>query len=339
MSALHVDHARCVHARSVKASCRACVEACPTSAITLAGERQAVHVDLESCTTCGLCVAACPTEVFDVGRQALPEGTELKCGGPLPCVGALSVEDLVQLGLSGPRTIIAAAGCIHGRTGHRAERIAEANAVLSALGARHTLTWREEGPPGPPFVKPPKEAVPPRRQFFRMLTPKVDSGPTAITPPDKLDPARVRAQLVPERRKRTLAAIPSGAAPKVATLPDSSFTSTKRIDLATCTGCMACVTACPTGALTTNRTREVVRFDGGRCVKCHLCHDVCEPAAITLAPAFELEPFLDAAPRTLVTLPMRPCAECGLPYKADGQPLCPTCRAQDAEARELQRLT
>lgn len=332
-----LDAERCVHARSVSATCRACVDACPTRAVSLVGAPQrSVRIDLEACTSCGLCQAACPTEALPGGVALEALGAELRCGQGLACVGALSAEDLVVLGLRSARTLVAAAGCIHGSTGHRRERIDEANALLRALGSEHQLTWREEGPPGRPFEKPPKPEVPPRRQFFQKLV--APEAPTTVTAPTRLEPARVRAQFPTERRKRTLAALPSSAAPKQATVPTPSFTSSKVVDEPTCTGCAACVTACPTGALTASRTREVLRFDASRCVKCHLCHDVCAPGAMRLAPALDVAAFLELAPRTLVTLKMRPCEECGQPFKANGGVWCASCSAQDAEARELQGL-
>lgn len=340
--ALTLDAERCVHARSVSASCRACVDACPTRAISLAGV--AVQIDLEACTECGLCQAACPTEALagaaDAKRDVeAPPAAELRCGQGLPCVGALSVEDLVVLGLRASRTVVAVAGCIHGVTGHRSERVDEANTLLRALGVGHELTWRAEGPPGAPFAKQQKPAVPPRRQFFQRLV-ATEVPVTTLSAPARLDPSRVRAHIVPARRKRTLAALPASAAPKLASIPAPSFTSSKVIDEASCTGCMACVTACPTGALTSTRTREVIRFDASRCVKCHLCHDVCAPGAISLAPALDVGAFLELAPRALVTLKMRPCTECGQPFKVRGEgTLCATCAAHDAEARELQGLT
>jgi formate hydrogenlyase subunit 6/NADH:ubiquinone oxidoreductase subunit I len=337
---LTLDAERCVHARSVSASCRACVDACPTRAITLTGAPQrSVRVDLEACTACGLCQAACPTEALPGGVKLDALGERIRCGEGLACVGALSVEDLVVLGLRGPHALVAAAGCTHGTTGHRQARVEEANALLRAIGSKHELAWREEGPPGAPFARPPRPEVPARRQFFQKLV-AADRASTLTAPP-RLDPSRVRAQYPTGRRKRTLAALPAAASPKVATVPTPSFTSSKVIDEATCTGCVACVTACPTGALTSTRTREVIRFDTSRCVKCHLCHDVCAPGAIHLAPALDVTAFLELAPRALVTLRMRPCEECGQPFKVrtDGGARCATCEAQDAEARELQGRT
>jgi ferredoxin len=192
-------------------------------------------------------------------------------------------------------------------------------------------------------VAPPSSAlkpVPPRRQFLGLFIPAVvPPPPQRLTLPDRLDVKRLRDTTPPARRARLLAALPTSASPKHADVPEAQigFTSSKGVDAATCTGCMACVTACPTGALTHSRLKEQLRFDGSRCVKCTLCHDVCEPRAITLSPAFHPVDFLDFAPKTLLTLRMTQCGECGALFKDEGKDpvLCARCREHDAEARGL----
>jgi ferredoxin len=342
---LSLEYERCVRPRAVTASCQACVDVCPTLAVTLEGPKRSVAISLDACTSCGLCEAVCPTSALrgavDAAAYLARAGAVVSCGDEgLPCVGALSVEALLTLGLSAARTIVAKAGCAHGSTGHRAQKVAEANALLRAMNVGHPLTWTEEGPPAPRLevAPPPPAAVPARRQFIGLFVPRaVPASPVRVTQPERLDVKALRAAVVPERRKQLMAVLPNAVSPTTAKLPGESisFASSKVIDEKTCTGCLACVTACPTGALTASRMRETIRFDASRCVKCHLCHDVCEPSAITLAEAFEVTGFLDFAPRPLVTLAMRPCSECGAPYKSDGHAMCPTCRGHDDEAREL----
>jgi ferredoxin len=337
-----ISYERCVRTRAVSSSCRACVDACPAGAITLTGPKQSVSISLDACTDCGLCQAACPTEaiaVYDVSR--LTPRRELACGDDgLPCVAALCAEDLVPLALKGPLTLVGKA-CPAGAKAHArvAATLAEVHAFLAAVGLGATLDFRDETPPAPPPVAaPPAQPIPPRRQFLGLLVPRA-LPPTRghVTQPETLDVKRLRDTTPPLRRARLLASLPPSIAPRASTT-DVRFTSSKQLDANTCTGCMACVTACPTGALTTTRLRDQVRFDASRCVKCALCHDVCEPRALTLAPAFQPADFLDFAPRTLVKLELVQCGECGASYKKDGaaQVLCARCREQDAEARELQ---
>ena len=47
-----------------------------------------------------------------------------------------------------------------------------------------------------------------------------------------------------------------------------------------CTQCGACISVCPTGALSVNRKTMVVEFDPARCVACELCVKACPPRAM-----------------------------------------------------------
>ena len=118
---LTLEYERCVRTRSVASGCRACVDVCPAGAITLAGEKQSVAVDLDACTDCGLCLAACPTEafsgVFDVATLEAP--ARLACGeGGVPCVGAVSAEDLVAFAQRSGRLEVVGRACAAGAKGH-----------------------------------------------------------------------------------------------------------------------------------------------------------------------------------------------------------------------------
>lgn len=343
---LELSYERCVRTRAVSASCRACVDACPVQAVSLAPPRGSVAVALDDCVACGVCQAACPTEAlrgaFDVPALLAPAPAELRCGqGGLPCVGALSAEDLLAAALKAGTLAVVAQTCAAGSTGHPRAKAAveQARAFLGAIGAGVTIAFADESQPQPAPAKAPPTPVPPRRQFLGMFVP--GAVPQRLSQPERLDVKALRDAAPTARRQRLLAALPADAEPRLAELDGArlDFTSSKLVNDATCTGCVQCVTACPTGALTTPRLRQQLRFDASRCVKCHLCHDVCEPRALTLAPAFRVADFLDFAPKVLVRLSMTQCGECGASYKADGREdaLCPRCREHDADARELWR--
>ncbi|MEQ1571853.1 MAG: 4Fe-4S binding protein, partial [Myxococcota bacterium] len=145
-----------------------------------------------------------------------------------------------------------------------------------------------------------------------------------------LDPARVRAREVPPTRGAWVEAARGCAAEVVTT-----FTSAKALDPETCTVCLRCVSSCPTGALTATRRRDELRFDPGACVRCGVCHDVCEPRALTLADPVRLG-ALTEGPASLGRLAVRRCIECGDPFPIrSGSERCPRCDDLDAEAREL----
>lgn len=49
-----------------------------------------------------------------------------------------------------------------------------------------------------------------------------------------------------------------------------------------CTECGACVTICPTRALTIDLQTRAVSFDADHCIACELCVPVCPPRAMEL---------------------------------------------------------
>jgi ferredoxin len=59
------------------------------------------------------------------------------------------------------------------------------------------------------------------------------------------------------------------------------------LDTAGCTLCLSCVSACPTGALTDDPERPMLRFAEQACVQCGLCQATCPEKVITLKPQLD----------------------------------------------------
>jgi ferredoxin len=79
-----------------------------------------------------------------------------------------------------------------------------------------------------------------------------------------------------------------------------------------CTLCLACVSACPTGALSDDPDRPVLRFTEDACVQCGLCKATCPEKVITLVPRL----VFAAATVTRVLREEEPfhCIRCGKPF-------------------------
>src|SRR3970282_631448 len=85
------------------------------------------------------------------------------------------------------------------------------------------------------------------------------------------------------------------------------------VDVAGCTLCLACVGACPTGAIRDDPDRPWLGFNEDACVQCGLCRNTCPEFVITLAPRLN---FGEAARGTITLNEEEPfnCIRCGKPF-------------------------
>ncbi|MFN3630541.1 MAG: 4Fe-4S binding protein, partial [Casimicrobiaceae bacterium] len=88
-----------------------------------------------------------------------------------------------------------------------------------------------------------------------------------------------------------------------------------RVDAERCTMCLACVGACPEGALLDNPERPELRFIESKCVQCGLCAKTCPENAIALVPQLDLRPEA-RKPRQLNIAESAFCTRCGKPLGA-----------------------
>jgi ferredoxin len=80
-----------------------------------------------------------------------------------------------------------------------------------------------------------------------------------------------------------------------------------------CTLCLSCVSACPTGALSDDRERPMLRFTEDACVQCGLCRATCPEKVISLTPQLDFRAATDA-PRVLKEEEPFACISCGKPF-------------------------
>lgn len=309
---------RCVVAQMPRASCSACVEACPHAA--LAVMPGGVSLVPDRCSGCGHCVAACPQGALSLPHappavEAEGEGVAHICCPRVPdvpagaslCAQALSLGDLARLWLGGTRLLALRIGdcssCPEAPAvaAGLAGRLAQLNALLAARNLAPLQA----------------RLVPARaRAASRRAEPSPDRGRRALLGLFG-DPA-LRSDPVAALRGLQLLPPPAGAAAVFARAPG--------IVAQRCSGCDACTRICPEKALIR------VKDSGGEmrytsapaaCTGCGLCRDICDEDAVELRKTSEALP--DVA---LFSYTCRTCrAEAHHPSAAfAAEALCPACR-------------
>ena len=324
LAALQVSPERCVHSLFEQASCRACVDACPTSAWSI--DDEGLNLDATLCDDCGLCTAACPQEALSVRLDVLSaeiEGDRVvlaacdhagvsRGDGVIPCVHSLSVRALARLAAEGIEAIATVTGdcanCDRG-TGERLERrLPELNRLLRSRG--HVQLVHHPYPPA---------------AWQALLT------RTGRTPAHSLERRRfLRGGL---RQLTRLAQGFDVAEPQTGPRPASTLLGgggsgvaewRPLLDEKACDGCSACIRLCPTHALEFDDTNDRYQVFPDLCTGCRVCGDVCEANAITPVPLANATPYA-------VRLEQRRCRACGVEFRLpvareDTESLCPTCR-------------
>lgn len=327
----------CAHSRSNIVGCRRCLDLCPTSAIAPSGDH--VLIDEKICAGCGQCAAACPT---GAASYALPSADALmrklrtllmvyrQAGGVSPIVlfhdedhGAALIDALARHGDGLPANVLpfvvnevtqigleaVAAAFAYGSAAVRVilrdrprhdiaglrDTIALALPILSGLGFS-----------GEPFA--PIETDDPFALGAALRA--IEPGTTASPP----------ASFLPTGGKRDLLRFALAELQRVAPapvdridLPAGAPFGAVEIDVVGCTLCLSCVSACPTGALSDDPDRPLLRFAEAACVQCGLCKAICPEKVVSLVPRLAFDAAANGA-RVLKEEEPYPCIRCGKPF-------------------------
>lgn len=326
----------CAHGRSGKRGCTRCIDACPAQAIVSIGEK--VQVNPYLCQGGGACAMACPSGAMTYAYPTAGDlltglrnllGDYRAAGGTSPCVlfhdaasaaaldadlvAALperilpiALEEIGSVGMEtwlaclayGAETValltcdrtppqviealhdqLATARAILGGMGYGDDRLRVLNADQSAA-TRDALATLPAGQaqPAATFAAPPAD----KRGTLRLALRHLQSSAP--------DPKRITA-------------LPAGA-------PFGEV----RVNVAACTLCMSCVSACPTHALQDGRGLPQLNFREWNCIQCGLCERTCPEDAITLSARFLHDQELRERPRVLREEQPVCCVACGKPF-------------------------
>ncbi len=112
------------------------------------------------------------------------------------------------------------------------------------------------------------------------------------------------------------------------------------MDEEACTACQMCYRICPTGALTSDIKNSKIDFDPFLCIKCSICHDVCEPDAIKLSGSYNVKEFFEPEVQNLISFNVRRCNECNAIFSTNSSDkLCYRCNIEEEEAKALWGIT
>jgi ferredoxin len=327
----------CAHSRSRIVGCRRCLDVCPAGAIAPAGDH--VAIDPNICAGCGQCAVVCPTGAATYalpppdallrqlralmvtyreagGAHAIvllhdePHGTPLidalaRFGEGLPAhVLPFRVNEVTQVGLDAAAALFAYGACavrllLRARPRHDVagltRMLALAEPMLAGLGfgTGRIATIETDDPEvlGAALRAIPAMTVAPRPASFRPV-----------------GEARSVLRLALRELHR--------AAPEpvdVIALPANAPFGAVEVDTAGCTLCLACVSACPTGALSDDPQRPLLRFTEEACVQCGLCKATCPEKVITLRPQLDFRAASGGA-RVLKEEPPYLCIRCSKPF-------------------------
>jgi ferredoxin len=334
---IHFEESLCAHSRSSITGCTRCLDLCPTGAITPNGN--AVAIDANVCAGCGACASVCPT---GAASYSLPAADALmrrlrtllqtyrKAGGSNGIVlfhdgehGEDIIDALARFGPGLPANVLPV------RVNEVTQLGPEAFAAVFAFGGTGIAVVTR--------AKPKHELSSLRRaaEMSDHIISALGFGAGLVRIIETDDPDQLRAMLdaapagvatqkptsfVPRGTKRSVlettfrelhlaAPAPADTVPLA---PGAPFGGVK-LDAAGCTLCHACVTACPTGALSDNPDRAMLRFTENLCVQCGLCESTCPENVITLEPRLDFGAW-NAPLSVLKEEEPFNCIACGKPF-------------------------
>jgi ferredoxin len=350
--------------------CTKCVDACPQNiqlVDNLPSFANATGIEAAAC------LGVCPTEAFSLSDFSVTEffftfvESKVRLISSkinVPCISVLSVEHLISLALACDEPITIDLNGYEENSHLLTQiknRIEEANFVLSSFCNKElrdnlddsSLEFLDNNTKESSLKEnnnSKEEDVSSRRDFLSQASLKgvvkhkktfdeaVEAEDLQVFKIDAEVISKMRDKNIPDKRKILFTTLKRANIPNLfEVLPEEeiSFVSQKYID-ESCTNCQICYRICPTGALSSNGKFSLINFDAMLCLKCHLCHDACEPDSIHLQSGFEVKEFFEPTQRTLATFNIKRCNECGNNFTyTGGEQACPRCRVEEEEAMFL----
>jgi ferredoxin len=342
----------CAHSRNERVGCSACIDVCSTRAVSsLATEGGGIRVEPHLCVGCGACTTVCPSGAL---TYATPSPAHLglrlrtllqtyrRAGGAAPALllhshgaGSRRLQALGRAARTDPAVRGVPARVLPVDLWHTASVGLDLWLAAFAYGASDVwvLLTDEEAPTYRHALAQQAEVANALMEGLaaggrvRLLTSTeaddlgaLDAalqapGAEAVTQPASFAvQADKRATL--ELAIDHLLSLAPARAEAIALPAGGSPFGSIQVDTDRCTLCLACVGACPEGALADNPERPQLRFVEKNCVQCGLCEITCPEQAISLQPRLWLagEGKARKQPRVLNEVEPYRCVRCGKPF-------------------------
>jgi ferredoxin len=327
----------CAHSRSKIVGCRRCLDLCPTGAIAPNGDH--VAIDANICAGCGQCAAACPT---GAAAYALPPSDVLlrklrallagyrDAGGKGAIVmfhdaehGGALIDALARYGDGLPANVLPvevnevtqvgleaiAAAFAYGASAVRL--LIRGKARHDTAGLKQTVALAQPILAGVGFAG---------ARVATVETDDPDALGSALRAIDPMNGAARPATFAAVGQKREVVRLAlremHAVAPNpvdVVALPQGAPFGSIDVNVEGCTLCLSCVSVCPTGALSDDPEKPMVRFAEDACVQCGLCAATCPEKVITLKPQIDFR-AATAMSRIIKQEEPYPCVRCGKPF-------------------------
>jgi len=358
---LKLNAGLCVRSLSVESECNKCELVCPTNAIVIQENTTLPSINFSGCVTCGACGGVCPSEALSMDEFSVTnfffdfiedEETLISCRKNVPCIAALSVEHIISMATMKKEVVFDTGYCSECEIASTCykqiiQNYEEASYILEAMENDAVIKMED--------IKydSENEENSDRREFLNRLNlqsvskvkksfeDEVQKASDELTEHSvqKTDIALLRKKNIPNKRKILFTALKRVEKPSTFHVVDAneiSFTSQKIMNEESCSACQMCYRVCPTGALASDIKNSKIDFDPFLCIKCHICHDVCEPDAITLSSSYKMKEFFEPEAVNLISFQVRRCDECGAVFSSNSDDtMCNRCKIEEEEAKAL----
>lgn len=302
----------CAHSRNTITGCTRCLSLCPAGAITPAGDT--VSIDPAICAGCGQCAAACPT---GAAAYALPVVANIAgrlrrgLSAWFAAGGTTAPVILLHDETHGADLIDASARFGQGLPAHVIPLPINEPTQIGPEIMAAALAWGAGGVRVLARARPahPLDGLADTMDLMAVLCDAMGFAPAPCAliqtdDPDMLEAAlwhpappmrSERSGFLPPEDKRGLLTLALSELSRTASrqaqqipLPKGAPFGAVVLNADACTLCLACVGACPSGALGDNPDQPMLRFTESACVQCGICEATCPERAIALSPQIDL---------------------------------------------------